>query len=432
MTRNAVEEPACGSQNLDRCKDDPSCTQAGGSWNDNKCESVCSRDNVEGCDENECESHGGALLADGTCVKLECSQRFPQLCDNKTECKEASGVWNGSECSVGGGGTSSPGGNLPIILPKCDKVHPEKCLNPSDCTNAGLFWHDDKCQQHDSEEPAPLKQTVEDFNDHRAEAWVQLGDAAWDGELNAGDLVTFELKFPVKDTDVNRYVAISLNGKQTLFIDNRSDDTITLSPDIVSLDGSGNSYLDINQSLSPSPWDVCASLGADYQGEWTIYFLTVDGNATSADLSESLDDFSYYQGWYKVKVDCTKQAPEPVLASPSQAMPALLFDKATAAIQPETIVPVTVGPFLLQPKLTVDDDDVGKTGSLFAYIYLPDSNFGIYIPGSSLTLSAEIDLSQLFPNAIYPVDQSNIDFDVYFGYEIETAIKYNVYGVRIQ
>jgi len=85
---------------------------------------------------------------------------------------------------------------------------------------------------------------------------------------------------------------------------------------------------------------------------------------------------------------------------------------------------------MLTPTVEVDPADVGATGSLLMYIYLPDFQFGLNIPGKSVTLG-DTQLIDLVP----PLDFSNyigLKFIVYCGYvNAAGAIMYNAYTVNV-
>ena len=120
------------------------------------------------------------------------------------------------------------------------------------------------------------------------------------------------------------------------------------------------------------------------------------------------------------------------LAAPPQAMVAETFSPTVVLNPGETIVPVSAGPLLLQPKLTVSGSDWGRSASLFIYIYLPGSNSGFNYSGPRVTLENEVSFAPIFPDAVDLSNQHHFIFDVYCGYVLDDGtIRYNAYEVWV-
>ena len=119
------------------------------------------------------------------------------------------------------------------------------------------------------------------------------------------------------------------------------------------------------------------------------------------------------------------------LAAPLQDMVAMTF--GTDQVYPEfTRVNVAAGPVRLQPKLAVDVRDRGKPASLFVYIYLPGSKGGFNFSGPRVVLDDEADFAPVFPDVLDFSRQSNLIFDVYYGYVLaDGTIRYNAYEVLV-
>lgn len=124
-------------------------------------------------------------------------------------------------------------------------------------------------------------------------------------------------------------------------------------------------------------------------------------------------------------------------AYPDTPLEAMLFDPFAVTHQVPQPNPadiqIEVGAHdgvMLTPTIQVDPADVGITGSLLMYIYLPAFNFGLNIPGKSVTLE-DTQLIDLVPT----LDFSNyigLNFIVYCGYVNATGtIMYNAYTVNV-
>jgi hypothetical protein len=437
--KKTCNQPQCGPYELTSCLTLADCSEAGGIWDGHRCQDAassqsCSPANLAACTDaihcglvngfwngNSCvsSSSGGSSGGGTTPVVDTCNASHLDLCTAEVDCIGAGGNWDGQSCVDNSGGSQSG---------DCDISHRTSCMNEQSCDGARGFWYDNSCHIAPAPKVVPKTQEIVDYNNRLGEAYVQLGAGALDGELNAGDLLELQLNFPSSTRSVSRYGGIMIGDEQLYFIRNQGGDL--LSPEVSPLEGDNFAALD--QSLLLVPWDVCASLGSEYQGDWIVYFFTVDSSSSFQDLAglqQSLAGSSYYLGWYKIKVDCSKQAPAPVLAAPPEAMAAV-----TGEVQPgATVVPVVAGPLLLQPTLAVVPEDVGVQATLFATVSLPGSNATFNFPGPTVTLDTEENFSQVFPNAINFTGQHNQVFDVYFGYVLADGTrKFNAYEVKIQ
>jgi len=97
-------------------------------------------------------------------------------------------------------------------------------------------------------------------------------------------------------------------------------------------------------------------------------------------------------------------------------------------------VVVTVGAadgVMITPTIQVVPSDVGTSGYLLMYIYVPASNYGVNIPGKQTTLGTN-QLITLLPNPINFSNAAGLSFIVYFGYaRAGGEILYNVYTVNV-
>lgn len=85
----------------------------------------------------------------------------------------------------------------------------------------------------------------------------------------------------------------------------------------------------------------------------------------------------------------------------------------------------------LTPTVLVDPADVGTTGQLLMYIYLPAFNFGINIPPKSVSLESN-QLIDLIPNTLDFSNYPGLNFIVYCGYvNAAGTIMYNAYTVTV-
>jgi len=430
-------EPECGPYELFSCLNAVDCAQAGGAWDGHACRDAassqtCSPANLAACpDALHCGLMNGfwngkscVSSSSGSSVEFTCDANHLDLCDNQNSCTAAGGEWDGRTCGENLGAGQMGGGG-------CDLFHRTTCTDEQSCDGARGFWYDNSCHTAPAPKvtPPPQKtQEVVDYNGRLGDAYVQLGSGALDEELNAGDQLELHLNFPSSTKSAQRYAGIMLDDQDLYFILNQGGDLLSL--EVTPLQG--NSFSSLDQSLLPVPWDVCAGLGDEYQGVWTVYFLTVDSSSSSHDLAglqQSWADSSYYLGWYQVKVDCSKQAPPPVSAVPAQPMAA----RTQGVVPSATVVTAAAGPLLFQPTLTVVPEDVGKTASLFAYIFYPNGGGGFNFSGSSLTLAAEENFSSVFPDPIDFTGRSNTVLDLYFGYVLDDGTrKFNAYEIKIQ
>ncbi|MCD6390183.1 MAG: hypothetical protein J7L69_12290, partial [Desulfobulbaceae bacterium] len=85
----------------------------------------------------------------------------------------------------------------------------------------------------------------------------------------------------------------------------------------------------------------------------------------------------------------------------------------------------------MTPSMQVAAGDVGTTGQLITYIYLPIFNFGITIPGKSVTLENE-QVVDLISNSLDFSNYLGLNFIVYYGYvNAAGTIMYNAYTVTV-
>lgn len=442
--QQTCNEPQCGPYELFSCLNATDCREAGGYWDGRRCQDpasnqTCSPTNLSACTDaihcglangvwngSSCGSSSSAGGGGGGGITpLSCGAGHLDYCTTQSLCEAAGGSWDGYGCTESAGGGQEP------VSGGCDQLHRTACTSEASCDKASGFWYDNSCHTVPAPKVTPTAkktQEVVDYQDRLGDAWVQLGAGALDGELNAGDQVELHLQFPRSEKSVQRYAGIIIGGRELYFIDNQGESL--LSADITPLQG--NSFSSLDQSLLPVPWDACGVLGAEYQGDWLVFFLTVDGNSRFqdlADLEKSLADSSYYLGYYQVQVDCSKQAPLPVLAVPDQALPALSKGVEASA----TVVTAAAGPLLLQPTLTVAPEDVGKTAGLFAHISYPHGGGEFDFPGPSLTLAAAENFAQIFANPVNYTGKSGTVLDLYFGYVLNDGTqKYNAYEIKIQ
>lgn len=444
-------EPHCGPDELFSCLSDAECSDAGGVWDGHYCRGLslaqgCSPSNLAACkDALHCGLNNG-FWNGVACVSKSSGNNVPvtgtcdadhlAYCRTQSSCVDAGGNWNGLICST------SSGGGTPLPTGECRVGNLAGCTDENSCDHAGGYWYNDSCNRLKPAETSvsePKKEDLVDYNDRRASAYVDLGPGAWDGEINAGEELDLSLDFPAAAGEKTRYAGIIVKDGGLVFLQNKGEEF--LSEDVTPLQV--NDFADLNQSLLPSPVDLCASfkaqIGYDYQGEWTVFFLTVDGNNADVvdldGLEQALEESSYSLGYYTVKVDCTKVAPPSVAVAPAAALPAL----EGAEVQPSsTVVSVPGGSLaLLQPRLTVAAGDVGKSANLFVRVFIKDglTKVNEYTPVTPVVLSSEVDYGQYVPAAkVYFCLDDARNYYIYFGYEIpaENKIRFNGYEIKIQ
>ena len=445
-------EKAC--EDPSKCDDKDHCTGSGYTYDEENetCteKTLCDKEHLDSCNKKACIFYNGYFY-DGSCHE-ERACEIASACDNEDHCTGSGYFYYDGGCHVqevytyttappptslldlshivalGRGTVSTPVEDAP----SCDADHRDLCTE-ADCEKSGDgYWYDGSCN------PEPRKQhKVEDYNDRRSKAPVDLGPWAWDGEVNAGEKLELTLNFPDSGSGKTIYAGIYFNNS-LYFIDNSGDGQI-ISADVRPLKTNKLSALAADTLLAPV--DICASLGAEYQGEWTVFFMTIDGVNSfhnREELTAAINDpaLTYSGGVYSVTFDCGKQASPLAVAAPKQALPALVFDPRTGVGQLEAdVVSVAAGPVLLQPRLVVNEDDVGKSASLFAYIMVPGMPSGYsFSSGATLVeLHENLEFSQLFPRALDFCNVSNSTFTVYFGYILaDGAVKYNAYQVVVR
>lgn len=427
------------------CDNEDHCTGSGYHYLNGSCREMpaCDREHPEGCNEDACSFYGywydGQCHGDRACA-------IPSDCDNKDKCEgSAYYYWSDGSChatvepvssaspptfsELFGSGVNAPSTSSPPVdeTPVCDPDHLTLCTE-ADCESAGGgYWYDDTCNL----EPAPQAHKTKDFNSQRSKAWLDLGPGAWDGEVNKGEKLELTLNFPDGGGDKTSYAAIVVNDS-TYYLDNH--DGMSLTPAVQSL--RANTFADLKGKTLVAPVDICQD--SDYQATWTVYFITFDSTVAFDDtqFEQALADpsLSYTGGAYTLKVDCSKEAAPMAVAAPSQALSANVFDPQAGVLQPEFIVTVASGPLLIQPRLTVVPEDVGKTATPFVYFYLPDLKTGQTVAGTSRILeNNELSYGEMFPRALDFCGADNSDFDVYCGYTLpDGTIKYGSYKVKVE
>jgi hypothetical protein len=491
----------CSRENLSACTDSLECYKNGGMWyEDGVCRArECSAWDVDACKtEAECEAVGGTWAGTYCTAAAStggCSAANLSGCTNQNICMFFGGVWVNNACLASSApgfpgddgdaddNNGSDGGSGGVILPgsgTCSSATPENCSTSIACVTYGGYWYDNGC--HREPNPAPVApagdcdadhlslcvdapacaaaggcwdgtecrvptmvtgQVAEDYNQRRNDAWVDLGSAALDGELLAGEKIRFDLRFPCAATGTGSYGAVYLSGFDGLFfLQNREQGNPFaadgLSPEPLERQG----VAAIDTELLTAPLDVCAALGADYRGRMTVYFLNEDTgqrfNGTE-DLLAAVNnaDTSWYLGWYDVDIDCTRDAAVE-LAAPVQIQAALTAAEAEMAATGQMEVVALAGSrILLQPKIAVAAGDAGQTVTPVMYIYLPDSNIGMLLPtGAAVALPVEpggvLDFAAIFADVI-ELGGSGIDrFQVFYGYVLaDGTVKSNAYEVRL-
>jgi hypothetical protein len=491
---------ACSRENLGACTDSLECQMNGGMWyNDGVCRArECSAWDVGACEtEAECIAVGGTWAGTYCTAAAStggCSAANLSGCTNQSICMFFGGVWVNDACrgssapgSPGDDGDAddnngSDGGSSGVVSPgsgSCSSATPENCSTSVACVTYGGYWYDNGC--HREPNPAPVApagdcdadhlslcvdapacaaaggcwygtecrvpimvtgQVVEDYNQRRNDAWVDLGSAALDGELLAGEKIRFDLRFPCAATGTGSYGAVYLSGFDGLFFLQNREQGNAFAADGLPEPLERQGVAAIDTELLTAPLDVCEALGADYRGRMTVYFLNEDTgqrfNGTEDLLAAVNDaDTSWYLGWYDVDIDCTREAAVE-LAAPAQIQAALTAAEAEMAATGQMEVVALAGSrILLQPKIAVAAGDAGQTVTPVMYIYLPDSNIGMLLPtGAAVALPVEpggvLDFAAIFADVI-ELGGSGIDrFQVFYGYVLaDGTVKSNAYEVRL-
>jgi len=124
-------------------------------------------------------------------------------------------------------------------------------------------------------------------------------------------------------------------------------------------------------------------------------------------------------------------------AYPENPLPAKLFSSVISPPSPQpdpAAVQVEVGAapgVMITPTIQVPAADIGNSGQLLLYIYMPSVNFGINIPGRTVTLASE-QLVDLIPGPLDFTDYQGLDFIVYYGYvNAAGTIMFNAYTVTV-
>jgi len=152
------------------------------------------------------------------------------------------------------------------------------------------------------------------------------------------------------------------------------------------------------------------------------------------DLCSSSMDCSTAGGyWYNNQCNFNPQPSPPSSvghnAAPPHALPVVIFP--TGVTPGNNIVQVgACDDIMIQPTLSVPSVDLNKTANLIMYIYIPDAGFGMNVPPKTKILTSEIKFD-LLPHAIDFSDSPNLNLYIYYGYVIDSTIKYNAYSIVV-
>ncbi|MBN2232766.1 MAG: hypothetical protein JW781_08110 [Deltaproteobacteria bacterium] len=427
----AAATGSCSASRLSACTNPLSCQSAGGVWVNNGCQASSpgssGSDDDDDDDDDGGGSGGGSVILPGSGT---CSRATPERCINAVACASyAQGYWYDNGCHL----TPEPAAAIPAS--ECDANHLSLCAAAAECAAAGGCWAGTACV-------APVTvvgQDAEDFNQHRSDAWVDLGNDAWDGELLAGEKILFDLLFPCAANGTGSYAAIELQGLEDaglLFLQNHEQGNAFAADGLPEpLEREGVAAIDT--SLLAEPLDVCAALGDDYRGRMTVYFLNVneDTGRRFNSLEELLAavndaDTSWYLGWYHVDIDCGRTAGVE-LAAPETAQAALTA--AGMGSGQMEIIALTGTRILLQPQIAAAAGDAGQTVTPVMYIYLPDGDLGMLLPtGAPVVLGDVLDFAAIFAEAIELGGSGISRFQVFYGYVLaDGTVKSNAYEVRL-
>jgi alpha-tubulin suppressor-like RCC1 family protein len=86
---------------------------------------------------------------------------------------------------------------------------------------------------------------------------------------------------------------------------------------------------------------------------------------------------------------------------------------------------------IIHPSLKVPVADVGKSATMIMYIYLPDMGFGINVPAHGTTILAAETVIDLLPTSLDFSGVEGYEFYVYYGYVLDSEIKYNAYSITV-
>ena len=127
----------------------------------------------------------------------------------------------------------------------------------------------------------------------------------------------------------------------------------------------------------------------------------------------------------KVNSSIKNVAPEEPL-NPVRLIPgSQLIDVSNNVINVEPLSSV-----YLQPYLYIDNEDIGKYGTLLMYIYFNQLTMGFLLPEKNVTL-INPQKFDIIPNVLDFSKAAGIEFEVYYGYMIGNKIEYNGYKVKI-
>ncbi len=321
-------EDSCTSDDFETCSSQSRCNNSGFYWYDDICndEPACTSADLFSCDnQTKCESSG--FYWDGSYCRISspCQRGVLSACNNPEACQSGGGVWYNADChqatsdssyssssssgyssgssssssttSSGSTSTSSSsigsfsglGSLFGLGQQTCGPDNLGACAQ-SECEALGSgYWWDGSCRHGQQQEV---------YDGRIAEAPVRLGDAANDGQISAGDGLSFDLDVPA---GVKTYALVVFpHGVGAYFIDNNH----LLSRQLVA----------VSDGTLPVTSDLCALLDANpdlkvLEGSWWIAFIS-----TPASVGEfhNLDEMAtyinnggvYHFGSYNVTVGC--------------------------------------------------------------------------------------------------------------------------------
>ena len=413
----------CDSGHLSNCNNETDCSNAGGYWYDNICNS--------------------------SPKPAECNSSHLDLCTTESNCTGAGGYWYNNSCNSSPESTETSESNFKLTNNSysMDKNLSEMCQkefgegwkiadwnNLKDFMNNGgkledlldylkMKYYPDKL----GGDSAAVSVNGNEFYSGSRHYYISRHDHATSFLCQYGGWPSGGC-YLEHDQLENHLISLgswSGNKKVLCFNPDSSSDNnkcdsshLDLCTTETDCTGAGGYWYDDSCNSTPKPSE-CASSHLD--------LCTTESDCTGAG--------GY---WYDSKCNSTQQTTPGAVTTTSNAYPSealnaeeFVFGNPNLPTPTDNMINVAASSSVyLQPSLKVDSSDVGKSATLVLYIYISNIQYGFMVPTKTVTLESE----QKFLNLSKTLDFSSavgMVFDVYYGYRIGKTLKYNAYRITV-